>query len=102
MNTPEPCPRIEALSALIDDELSEPEREALEAHVRGCALCAPVLSELAQLQVRFATLPMTTPAFDVTPEVMRRIDASDVKRPARRPFGHSPNPLLHRLTRCHL
>ena len=56
MNTQEPCPRIEALSALTDGELREPERLAVQAHVDHCAICAPVLAEFRQLQTRFAAL----------------------------------------------
>lgn len=93
MNTQEPCPRIEAMSALTDDELREPQRLALEAHVAGCAICAPVLAELRQLHTRFAALPMLTPEFDVAPEVDRRISAAAaptlprrVPRPRRAPW----------------
>lgn len=85
MNTQEPCPRIEALSALTDDELREPERFALEAHVAGCTICAPVLTELRQLRTRFAALPMLTPDFDVAPEVDRRIGAATAPAVPRRP-----------------
>lgn len=87
MNTP--CPRTDALSALIDDELSAPERDTLQAHLRGCAICAATLAELNELHACFAALPLATPAFDVTPDVMRRIGASAAKRPRgrqRRPW----------------
>ena len=84
MTTQEPCPRVEALSALTDDELREPERLALQAHVAGCEICAPALAELRQLRTRFAALPTEMPAFDLAPEVDRRIDAAPAPPPSRR------------------
>ena len=81
MNTQEPCPRIEALSALTDGELREPERLAVQAHVDHCAICAPVLAEFRQLRTRFTALNVTTPAFDVAPEVDRRIGAASAPAP---------------------
>lgn len=83
MNAREPCPRIEALSALTDDELGAEERVALEAHVAGCAICAPVLSELRQLRTNFALLPPTAADFDVAAEVDRRIGAKPAAAPKR-------------------
>jgi anti-sigma factor RsiW len=91
MNVPEPCPRIEALSALLDDELSEPTRLAVQAHADECPVCKPVLAEFRQLHVRFAALDSATPDFDLAPEVDRRIDAATSGRrepkpvPTRRP-----------------
>lgn len=76
MNPAEKCPRTEALSALVDDELDEPARLALDAHVAGCAICAPVLDEFRQLRTRFAALPDVAPGVDVAPLVDRRISAA--------------------------
>jgi len=76
MNTPESCPRIEALSALMDGELGEPDRIAVQAHADQCPICTPVLAEFRQLHARFAALDATTPDFDLAPEVDRRIDAA--------------------------
>jgi anti-sigma factor RsiW len=90
----EPCPRLEALSALTDDALPLAARASLETHVAGCAVCAPVLAELAQLRNRFAALPRdaATRDFDVTAAVDRRIGALvsspppvAPRRPAARP-----------------
>ena len=77
MNTVETCPRIEALSALLDDELVEPARLALDAHVAGCAICAPVLAGFRQLRTSFAVLPELTPGVDFAPLVDRRIAANE-------------------------
>ena len=95
MNTQEPCPRIEALSALMDGELGEPDRMAVQAHADRCPVCAPVLAEFRHLHARFAALDSTTPDFDLAPEVDRRIGAAigaglrkptPPSRPARAPW----------------
>jgi anti-sigma factor RsiW len=95
MNTQEPCPRIEALSALMDGELGEPDRMAVQAHADRCPVCAPVLAEFRHLHARFAALDSSTPDFDLAPEVDRRIGAAigaglgkptPPSRPARAPW----------------
>ena len=75
MNSAEKCPRTEALSALVDDELDESDRAALDAHVAGCAICAPVLSGFRQLRTTFAALPDVAPGVDFATLVDRRIAA---------------------------
>lgn len=90
MNTHEPCPRIEALSALTDGELGEPERLAVQAHVDHCATCAHVLAEFRQLRARFAELNVATPAFDLAPEVDRRIGHAGAPAPRRRTHAATP------------
>ena len=76
MSPAEPCPRTEALSALVDDELVEPARVALAAHVAGCAICAPVLAEFRQLRTTFAALSDVAPDVDFAWLVDRRIAAA--------------------------
>jgi anti-sigma factor RsiW len=85
MNTAEQCPRTEALSARIDNELGEPDRVALDAHVAGCTICAPVLAEFRQLRTRFAALPEVAPGVDFAPLVDRHITAAAVPKPKPRP-----------------
>jgi anti-sigma factor RsiW len=77
----ETCPRIEALSALVDDELAGADRVALDAHVTDCAICAPVLAELRQLRGTFAALPAPELGVDLAPLVDRRIAAAGVSAP---------------------
>lgn len=84
MSPVEPCPRIDEISALVDDELAEPARAELDAHVAGCAICAPVLAEFRQLHTAFAALPDVTPDVDFAFLVDRRI-AADVPRPKSKP-----------------
>ena len=80
MSPAEPCPRTEALSALVDDELVEPARVALDAHVAGCPICAPVLTEFRQLRATFAALPDIAPNVDFAFLVDRRIAAASVPK----------------------
>jgi anti-sigma factor RsiW len=61
---------------MMDGELSEPDRMAVQAHADRCPVCAPVLAEFRQLHVRFAALHSTSPDFDLAPEVDRRIGAA--------------------------
>jgi anti-sigma factor RsiW len=85
MSSAEKCPRTEAISALVDDELAEPARAALNAHVEGCAICAPVLAEFRQLRTTFAALPDVTPNVDFAFLVDRRITAAVVPNPKPKP-----------------
>lgn len=75
MSAAEKCPRTEALSALVDNELDEPDRIALDAHVAGCAICAPVLAGFRQLRTNFAALPEAALGVDFATLVDRRIGA---------------------------
>ncbi|HEY5579758.1 MAG TPA: zf-HC2 domain-containing protein, partial [Rhodoferax sp.] len=77
--------RTEAISALVDDELAEPVRAVLDAHVAGCAICAPVLAEFRQLRTTFAALPDVTPNVDFAFLVDRRIAAADLPKPKSKP-----------------
>jgi len=85
MSSAEKCPRTEAISALVDDELAEPARAALDAHVASCAICAPVLAEFRQLRTTFAALPDVTPNVDFAFLVDRRISAAGVPTPKPKP-----------------
>ena len=82
MNTDEPCPRIEALSALLDGELVDRERLAVQAHADQCPVCTPVLAEFRRLHARFTALDAATPDFDVAPEVDHRIGAATAPVPS--------------------
>ncbi|HET9043081.1 MAG TPA: zf-HC2 domain-containing protein [Burkholderiales bacterium] len=79
--THEACPRIEALSALVDDALAGPERAAIEAHAAICPVCGASLARLNELLAGFAALPAPRVGFDLAPAVAARIRAAT--RPAR-------------------
>jgi len=78
MSAAETCPRTEDISALVDNELDGSARAALDAHVAGCAVCAPVMAEFRQLRTRFAALPEPAPGVDFADLVDRRIAAGAV------------------------
>ena len=90
MNEPEGCPRIEALSALVDDELDAAQRAVVEAHAAGCPICAPVLGGMRRLHAGFAALPTPRRDFDVAAEVDRRIAAFAPGGPTRAPRSSRP------------
>ncbi|MGP1679379.1 MAG: anti-sigma factor family protein, partial [Burkholderiales bacterium] len=81
MSADEKCPRTEGLSALVDNELDESDRIALDAHVAGCAICAPVLAEFRRFHAGFAALPDTAPGVDFAALVDRRIGAAAIPKP---------------------
>jgi len=81
MSPAEKCPKTEALSALVDDELGEPARAALDAHLAGCAICAPVLAEFRQLRDTFGGLPELASGVDFSLLVDHRIAAAGVPKP---------------------
>lgn len=83
MSHTEKCPRIEAISALVDDELAEPDRAALSLHIDGCPVCAPLLAEFRQLRSTFVVLSDTAFDVDLDALVDRRIAAS-LPKPKRR------------------
>lgn len=85
MSAAEKCPRTEEISALVDGELPEPARHALDAHVAGCAICAPVLAEFRQLHTAFGALPELEPSVDFAFLVDRRLAAADVLKPKQKP-----------------
>lgn len=85
MSPVEKCPRTAEISALVDDALAEPARVALDAHVAGCPICAPVLTEFRQLRTTFAALPDVTPNVDFAWLVDRRIAAASLPRPKSKP-----------------
>lgn len=85
MSAIEKCPRTEGISALVDDALAEPARVALDAHVAGCPICAPVLTEFRQLRTTFAALPDVAPNADFAFLVDRRIAAAGVPKPKSKP-----------------
>src|SRR5271157_2415669 len=49
------CPQSDQLSALMDGRLESPCREALEAHIQGCAVCQQKLEQLESQSCRRPT-----------------------------------------------
>jgi hypothetical protein len=63
------------LSAYLDRELPDADRQAVEAHVAGCAACRQRLAELERIVTGMAELPGQETAPGFLTEVRRRIEA---------------------------
>ena len=61
------------LSEYLDEELSAPEREALEAHLLECSACAQALDELRRVAARAGALEDRPPAGNLWPGIATRI-----------------------------
>lgn len=81
----EDCPRMIALSALVDDEIAAEARLTLLAHARHCPLCGAALAELRALRAAFATLPQESPDFDLGHVIEATLRAQASASPASRP-----------------
>lgn len=81
--TREDCPRMEALSALVDDGVVAPARAQIEAHVALCPVCGAALATLNDLRASFAALPAPRVGFDLAPAVEERIRAAGRAQPPR-------------------
>jgi anti-sigma factor RsiW len=77
------CPRIEALSALVDEALAERERVEIEAHAATCPVCGAALARLNGLRTDFAALRRPRVGIDLAPAVAERIRAARRAQPAR-------------------
>lgn len=78
--TRETCPRIEALSALVDDALAAPERVEIETHAAACPVCGASLARLNELRASFTALPGLRVGFDLAPAIADRIRAAERPR----------------------
>jgi hypothetical protein len=63
------------LSDYLDGELSTDERQAVEAHLRGCADCTAVLNDLKRVIARAAVADARPPQADLWAGIAARIDA---------------------------
>lgn len=61
------------LSEYLDEELSAPEREALEAHLLECGGCAQALDELRRVAARAGALEHRPPTANLWPGIAARI-----------------------------
>jgi anti-sigma factor RsiW len=74
----------ERLSEYLDGELPAADRNALEAHLPGCAGCTEVLQELRAVAARAGSLDDRPPAHDLWPGVAARIGVTAGQVPSRR------------------
>ena len=78
------------LSEYLDDELTEPERAALQAHLATCTDCAETLGDLRRVVRRARVLGHRPPSRELWPGIAQRIGAA----PRRRAFTFSLPQLL--------
>lgn len=64
------------LSEYVDDELTDSERIALEAHLQSCAQCTTIVGDLRRVIRRARMLREQAPAHDLWPGIARRIGAT--------------------------
>jgi anti-sigma factor RsiW len=88
--TSEECPRMEALSALVDEALAPPEHARIAGHAASCPVCGATLADLKALRARFAALPEPRVGFDLAPLVEGRIRAAERAPRARPARKHVP------------
>jgi hypothetical protein len=67
---------MDQLSDYLDDELDQPQRIALEAHLAECAACTATLADLRRVVGRAQALDDRPPATDLWPGIATRIGVS--------------------------
>ena len=65
----------ERLGDLLERDVDEASRAALEAHALSCADCGALLSDLRELRIDASNLPTLAPSRDLWDGISRRIDA---------------------------
>lgn len=70
------CPDFEILSACLDGEISHPDRERLEIHMKNCSSCKQKYNELHILRNNFEPLRNQIPQIDIVADVKRKIEIS--------------------------
>ena len=65
----------ERLADLLERDVDESARAALEAHALGCADCGALLSDLRKLRIDASNLPTLAPSRDLWDRISQRIDA---------------------------
>jgi anti-sigma factor RsiW len=76
----ETCPRIEALSARLDDALTDRERKDLDAHLRACPVCGEAFSAMRALQTAMHALPEPRLGVDLAGVIEGRIEGMPSSR----------------------
>jgi anti-sigma factor RsiW len=84
---PYECPRVEALSLVVDNEISGSARDEIEAHAASCPLCGATLREFRELRSALAAFPDAVPGVDIATLIAHRLEPRRQSRPARRRMG---------------
>ena len=84
MTTPMSCERFaETVSELLERDVTEPTRAAMEWHAVECGDCGALLADLRKLRVDAANLPVLAPSRDLWAGIAARIDAPVIPLTAR-------------------
>jgi hypothetical protein len=75
------------LSDYLDGELSTDERQAVDAHLRGCAECSAVLNDLKRVIARAAAAEARPPQTDLWAGIAARIEAGATSDDRVTPFA---------------
>jgi anti-sigma factor RsiW len=86
-DTPHDCPRVEALSLLIDGEISGSARREIEMHAASCPICGATLREFSGLRSVFSALGDSPAGVDVAALIDERLPPRAQARPARERSG---------------
>jgi anti-sigma factor RsiW len=82
-DTPHDCPRVEALSLLIDGEISGAARREIEAHAASCPICGATLRDFRGLRSAFSALGDSPAGVDIAALIDARLPPRAPPRPAR-------------------
>ena len=74
------CPRTVELSALVDEALAGPEREAIAGHAAACVLCGTMLHDLSEQRALFRSLPDERLEVDIAARIDARLAPRDQPR----------------------
>ncbi len=81
------CDRAkEALSALLDGELTAAEADEVRAHLDGCPACRAELDALRRLVAEVKTLPPVSAPRDLRRKIMARLDEAPARDDTRRVY----------------
>jgi anti-sigma factor RsiW len=72
-DTPHECPRLEALSLLIDDEVSGSARRDIETHAASCPICGATLRDFSSLRSAFRALGESPAGVDIAALIDERL-----------------------------
>jgi len=73
---------VESVSDLLEREVTEPARAAMERHAIECAECGALLADLRKLRIDATNLPELTPSRDLWSGIAARIDAPVIPLPS--------------------
>jgi anti-sigma factor RsiW len=86
-DTSHDCPRVEALSLLIDGEIAGIARREIETHAASCPICGATLRDFSGLRSAFSALGDSPAGVDVAALIDERLPPRAPARPARARSG---------------